>query len=49
MIGSRQIAKGLGAWVDNEILPMMRGPVKYGAGVAAALLVIAVAILAGLL
>ena len=39
MINSRQIAKGLGAWVDNEILPMMRGPVKYGAGVAAALLV----------
>ena len=35
---SRQIARGIAAWVDTEVLPMMHGTTKYGAGVVAALL-----------
>ena len=38
MVSSRQIVKGIAMWVDSEILPMMHGATRYGAGVAAALL-----------
>ena len=38
MVTSRQIVKGLAMWVDSEILPMLHGGTKYGAGVVAALL-----------
>lgn len=38
MVSSRQIMKGVGMWVDSEILPMLHGVSKYGVGVVSALL-----------
>lgn len=37
MVTSGQIARGIGAWVDAELLPMATGATKYGASVAAAM------------
>lgn len=37
MVTSAQIARGIGAWVDAEMLPMTTGATKYGASVAAAM------------
>ena len=38
MATSKQIAKGIATWIDAEMLPMMRGAGKYGAGMASVLL-----------
>jgi hypothetical protein len=37
MVTSKKIARGVGVWVDNEILPMMSGTTKYGLSVATAM------------
>lgn len=38
MASSKEIVRGVAAWVDSEILPMMTGTTKYSVGVLAALL-----------
>lgn len=38
VITSKQIIRGVGSWIDAEILPSMHGPAQYAVGVAAAML-----------
>lgn len=38
MVTSKQIIKGVGMWLDAELLPSLHGFAHYGTGIAAALL-----------
>lgn len=38
MVTAHQIMKGVGMWVDSEVLPILHGFPQYGVGVVSALL-----------